>query len=246
MFFRITAASLLALAAATSAQAAPVADYSVQFTTPFDAAAHPGVTFTDADVQADGLHTYYGSWGASSVSLSDVLASGSEYTLNLSFASIARTDDTRKLLDFAGLTSDAGVYANHGQLAYAYAGSPTHADISGAAAVLTPGQAFNLTLTRSALSNSFTAYVNGIEQFSFLDTAGETVFSSALKSIYILTDDNGGYEITPGVLKGISVYNTALSATDVASITAVPEPESYALALAGLLAVGSLMKRRRA
>ncbi len=244
MLYRITAASLLALAAATSAQAAPVADYSVQFDDTYSAAANPGVTFTDADVQADGLHTYYGSWGASSVSLSDALASGSEYTLNLSFGSIARVDYTRKLLDFAGLTSDAGLYTNHGQLAYSYAGSPTHADISGVAAVLTPGQAFNLTLTR-ALSGSFTAYVNGVEQFSFLDTAGETIFSSALKSIYILTDDNDGYEITPGVLKGISVYNTALNATDVASISAVPEPHSYALAVAGLLAVGSLMKRRR-
>ncbi|MBA4108209.1 MAG: hypothetical protein C0487_01240 [Leptothrix sp. (in: Bacteria)] len=245
MLYRIAATSLLALAAVTSAQAAPTADYSVLFTTPFNAAANPGLTFTDADVQADGLHTYYGSWGASSVSLADVLASGSEYTLNLSFASVARTDYTRKLLDFAGLTSDAGVYINDGALAFSHAGSPTHADVLGTAAVLSPGQAFNLTLTRSALSGSFTAYINGIEQFGFLDTAGETAFSSALKSIYVLTDDNDGYEITPGVLKGISVYNTALSATDVASISAVPEPESYALALAGLLTVGSLMKRRR-
>ncbi|CAH0354397.1 LamG-like jellyroll fold domain-containing protein [Aquabacterium sp. CECT 9606] len=242
MLYRIAAASLLALAAVTSAQAAPTADYSVLFTTPFNAAANPGLTFTDADVQADGLHTYYGSWGASSVSLADVLASGSEYTLNLSFASVARTDYTRKLLDFAGLTSDAGVYINDGALAFS---NSAHANVLGTAAVLSPGQAFNLTLTRSALSGSFTAYINGVEQFSFLDTAGETVFSSALKSIYVLTDDNDGYEITPGVLKGISVYNTALSATDVASISAVPEPESYALALAGLLTVGSLMKRRR-
>lgn len=242
MLYRIAAASLLALAAVTSAQAAPTADYSVLFTTPFNAAANPGLAFTDADVQADGLHTYYGSWGASSVSLADVLASGSEYTLNLSFASVARTDYTRKLLDFAGLTSDAGVYINDGALAFS---NSAHANVLGTAAVLSPGQAFNLTLTRSALSGSFTAYINGVEQFSFLDTVGETVFSSALKSIYVLTDDNDGYEITPGVLKGISVYNTALSASDVASISAVPEPESYALALAGLLTVGSLMKRRR-
>ncbi len=164
---------------------------------------------------------------------------------SLSFASVARTDYTRKLLDFAGLTSDAGVYINDGHLAFSYGGSAAHASVLGTAAVLTPGQAFNLTLTRSALSGSFTAYVNGVEQFSFLDTVGEAVFSSALKSIYVLTDDNAGYEITPGVLKGISVYNTALSATDVASITTVPEPESYALALAGLLTIGSLMKRRR-
>lgn len=246
MSYRFAVASLLSLAAMTAAQAAPVADYSVQFDSSFNGAANPNVTFTDADVQANGLHTYYGGWGASTVSVSDVLTTGTEYTINLSFAAISRTDYTRKLVDFAGLTSDAGIYVNDGAIAFSYAGSSTHADVLGTAAVLVPEQAFNFTLTRSALTGSVTAYVNGVQQFSFLDTAGEAVFSSALKSIYLLTDDNGGYEITPGVLKGVSVYNTALNASEVAAISAVPEPESLALALAGLATAGFLVKRRRA
>ena len=246
MSYRLALASLLSTAAITTAFAAPAPSYSVQFNSSYNQAANPNLVFTDADVQADGLHTYYGSSGASTVSLSNALLSGSEYTVSLSFTGISRTDYTRKVLDFGGLTSDAGIYVNDGAIAFSNATSSTHADVSGAAGVLAPFTSFNFTLTRSAASNIVVGYVNGLEQFSFQDTAGQAVFSSALKSIYILTDNNDGYEITPGVLKGINVYNTALSPADFGgSISAVPEPESYALCLAGLMTLGYLMKRRR-
>jgi hypothetical protein len=245
MLYRFTAIGLLALAAFGSAQAAPVADYSVVFDGSFNTASHPEVIFSNADVQADGLHTYYGSWGASSVSLSGVLSSGSEYTVALDFTSVARTDYTRKLLDFSGLSSQAGLYIDSGYLSFVD-GSGVETALS-SLSVLTPGQSFNLALTRSA-AGDVTAYVNGSQQFSFQDTAGLALFNTPAFSAFILTDDNGGYEITPGVLKGVNVYKTALSAVDVASLsptTTVPEPETYALGLAGLLTAGFLMKRRR-
>ncbi|MDE2401561.1 MAG: hypothetical protein KGL90_07825 [Burkholderiales bacterium] len=245
MLNRFITVSALTLAAMSTAQAAPSADYSVQFDSSFNAAANPNLSITDADVQADGLHTYYGSWGASTISVSNVLSTGSEYTLNLNIASVSRTDWTRKLVDFAGQSSNAGVYIDSGRLSfYDQLG---HLAAQSSTELLAPGQPFQFTLTRTS-TGDVTGYFNGSAQFSFQDTTDLAVFNTASHRAYVLTDDfNNGYvpyEITPGVVRSISVYNQALSATNVASITAVPETESAVLALAGLLLVIFLIKRR--
>lgn len=64
---------------------------------------------------------------------------------------------------------------------------------------------------------------------------------------------NLGFDVSGGVSLEINVANGAtgslLTSTvwvDNASITAVPEPETYALMLAGLVGVGAMVRRRRA
>ncbi|MGH6646694.1 PEP-CTERM sorting domain-containing protein [Aquabacterium sp.] len=245
MLYRAAIASLIAIVGVhTTAQAAPVADYSVQFDSSFNAAANTQLTLVNADVQADGLHTNEALWGTSSVSLANVLSTGSEYTISLDFAYVGRTDSSRKILDFFGRSSEAGFYLNSGGFVF-YDGLG-HPQAESFASVLSPYEAFNVTVSRTS-AGIFTAYFNGVEQLQFEDSAGLAVFNSPGFAAYILTDEVDGYEITNGALTGISVYKTALSTSDLGGgISPVPEPESYALALAGLLTVGSLMKRRRA
>ncbi|MBL8491861.1 MAG: PEP-CTERM sorting domain-containing protein [Rhodocyclaceae bacterium] len=67
----------------------------------------------------------------------------------------------------------------------------------------------------------------------------------------------GGFKSADGALIGaftgqideVRVYDSALSAGEVAriyaSVTAVPEPETYATMLAGLGVLGALARRRR-
>lgn len=253
MLYRITASSLLALAAATSAQAAPIADYSVQFNNLFDATAHPELGLVNADVTAAGLqtHGFYNDQGIPSqitLDASSILPSAGDYTINMDFGGVEVTRWEVKLLDFANRTQDIGLYINDHTIAfYDYHGGLN----VGSSPLIQDNTPFSVTLSRSSATNLVVAYLNGIQQFSFVDTLGLAVFNP-LQPVYLFTDDvatpgSGGdaYESRAGVLKGISVFSSALSATDVASISAVPEPESYALALAGLLTVASLLKRRR-
>lgn len=252
MLYRITAASLLALATATSAQAAPIADYSVQFNSQFDAAAHPELGLVNADVTADGLqtHGFYNDQGVPSqitLDASGILPSAGDYTIKMDFGGVAVTRWSVKLLDFANRTQDMGLYIdNHNISFYDYQGGWN----MGSSPLIQDNMPFSVTLSRSSATNLVAGYINGVQQFSFLDTLGLAVFNPS--QFYLFTDDvatpgSGGdaYESRAGVIKSIDIYQMALSATDVASISAVPEPESYALAVIGLLTVGSLMKRRR-
>lgn len=245
MFYRAAIASLIAFAGVqATAQAAPVADYSVTFDSSYNAAANPQLTLVNADVQADGLHTNEALWGTSSVSLANILSTGFEYTISLDFAYVGRTDSSRKILDFFGRTTEAGFYLNSG--GFVFFDGIGHAQAESFDSVLSPYEAFNVTVSRTS-AGIFTAYFNGAQQLQFADTNGLAIFNSPGFAAYILTDEVDGYEITNGALSGINVYKTALSAAELGypSITPVPEPESYVMTLAGLATVAYLLKRRR-
>lgn len=239
MKLRNIALSLLAAASMASAQAA---DYSVQFDTSFTASAHPEVSIHGLPA-ADGMYFVEG-YG---VNLSNVLTS-SVYTIDTRF-SFDVTQYSRKVIDFGDRSSDNGLYETDGRLSFYADGLST----DGITNSFADGQEVRLTLTRSA-SNIFTAYLNGVQEFSFDDTAGNTLFSGPNSIARFFMDDlvTSGYERSPGTVRYIQVFDQALSAGDVLTLSGpspvgmVPEPESMALALAGLLAVGTLMKRRRA
>lgn len=239
MKFRNIALSILAAAAMGSAAAA---DYSVVFNENYNAAIHPEVS-PAGYLSTDGMHFLEG-YG---VSLTNVITSG-EYTIDTKF-SFDVTEYWRKVIDFGGRTSDNGLYENDGRISFYADGVTT----DGASTNITAGQEVRLTITRDA-SSLVTAYLNGVEEFSFSDTGNAATFNS-VANFFIDDWASGGFERSSGNVKYIQVFNHALSGDDVIALgdtrligdtPAVPEPESLALALAGFLTVGFLMKRRGA
>lgn len=164
----------------------------------------------------------------------------SEYTLDLTF-NLHYTSYWHKIVDFKDRVEDAGVYLQDDQLVFAQPdtslvyGSGLAGAVSGT----------RITMTRDN-TGLFSAYLNGGLQFSFLDSANAAVFNTnaGQTSAWLLADDVnwGGNEQTIGTLTSVKVFDRALSAREIA---AVPEPETYALLVAGLLTVGTLSRRRQ-
>lgn len=239
MKLRNIALSLMTAAAVGSAGAA---DFSVLFDTNYNAALHPQVS-TPGPLSADGMYFFEG-FG---VSLTNVITTG-EYTIDTKF-SLDVTDYWRKVIDFGGRTSENGLYENDGRISFYADGVTT----DGVSTSLTPGQEVRLTITRDA-SSVVTAYLNGVEEFSFSDTGNAATFGG-IANFFVDDLVSGGFERSPGTVRYLQVFNHALSGDDVIAlgdtrivgdIPVVPEPESLALALAGFLTVGFLMKRRSA
>ncbi len=176
------------------------------------------------------------------------------YSIGLRF-SLSNLTSYRKIIDFKGLASDAGLYAQDGNLIF------FPATVFGAATFLA-GRQIDVVITRDSSSNLFTTYLNGAAQFSFTDSSNLAVAGSLSPSsvpFSFFHDDfaTAGSESSAGVVNEIRVWNGALSASAVSSafaplstgtpgVTAVPEPSTYALtgviALTGMIA----LKRRKA
>lgn len=162
----------------------------------------------------------------------------SVYTLDFSF-SLDAVSGYRRLVDFKNLGSDSGVYNLNTTLNF-------FTQATGSSSVFAAGQEARVTLTRDA-SGVFTGYVNGTQQFQFSDTSGAATFSGANAIAYFFRDDNDvSGEASSGSIDYLSIYNEALTATEVANLTSpVPEPATGLLAAAGL-GLFALLRRRRA
>ena len=236
MKYRQIALSLIAGLTVASAQAA-APSHSYVFGTGFSDA---DVSWSNASLSATGLDV---SWDGQ-VSISNVLSSP-EYSLDL-VLTVDRTDWQRKVLDFKSLSTDGGIYVDFGKVSLSDDAGAYAATGPSSVSALSP---VRLTFTRTA-AGLFSSYVNGALQFSFNDATNLTTFGTS--GIFFKDDAAGcGYCQTSGSLAYVNVYDTALSAREVSGINnpvtpAVPEPESAALVLAGLLTAGSLLKRRQA
>ena len=116
---------------------------------------------------------------------------------------------------------------------------------------------FTVTTT-STFNGSITTAVNGTQDVDFTSvvvTPGTLAFSSLLADpVEVWATPAAGFSLTPGVytltLSGtnsvsMGSYGGNLALTPGLPTTPVPEPESYAMLLAGLGIVGLLTRRRR-
>lgn len=136
----------------------------------------------------------------------------------------------KKIVDFKNLASDNGLYNLSSDLNY-------YNFSFGADGAFTAGSFAQVVLTRDSASGLVTGYVNGLEQIQFTDTTSDAVFNAANNVINFFQDDNvtGGRESTSGAVSEIRIYDGALTASQVAALTAAPEPMSLVLTGAGLL-----------
>ena len=170
------------------------------------------------------------------LSLSGVL--GSVYTIDTKVA-LDKVDGYRKLVDFKALGSDDGFYVLSGALNFYPVKTGT--------ALTGASQWAQVTLTRDAAGLT-SGYVNGVQQWQFDDSGSQrATFSTSSKVANFFIDDlaTGQREASGGKVDYIAIYDTALSAAEVGQISAVPEPESYAMMLAGLAGLALWAKRRK-
>nr|WP_316643892.1 LamG-like jellyroll fold domain-containing protein [uncultured Roseateles sp.] len=160
------------------------------------------------------------------------------YTIDTSFA-FDSTGGYRRIVDFKGGASDSGLY----NLSTALNFYPV---VTGALGAFADGQQVRVTISRDA-AGTFTGYVNGVQQITFNDSTGLAKFDTANNTARFFRDDNAvGGEASAGSVDYIAIYNTALSAQEIATLApAVPEPETYALMLAGLAGVLAMASRRK-
>ncbi len=166
-------------------------------------------------------------------------SSPSAYTVELSF-SFDSVTGYRKILDFQNRTTDQGFYVYQGTLNYYPVAFPGIVDF--ASNVIA-----NVVLTHDGTST--TGYVNGVQRWDF--SGGANSLADITSVLHAFRDDfaTGQGEASSGYVDYIRVYDTKLSAADVAGLTppgggAVPEPASWALMIAGFGLTGAAMRRK--
>jgi hypothetical protein len=213
---------LFASPRSASAQSSPTADYrfqntktsSVGTTVPALTDIGPGTnTFTTATV--DGASRRVLSFpqgnGLKLSPTTGVIPNGGTYTIVVLFE-LDSVSGYRRIIDFKNGTNDRGLYVHEGKLEFF-----PHA--SGTSTPITANTYVQVVLTRDASSGTVVGYVDGAQQFSFTDTAGDAVIDSSFNTLRFFRDNEaiGGVstEHSAGSVARIRLYNTALVDPDV-------------------------------
>jgi len=216
---------LVVLGLATLAAAPPASAQTHVYTlnnTYADANGGPSLVPNGGTLSASG-YTFGQNQG---LSLSGALASGSNYSIEtlFTFSSLPGARGYNKILDFKNLGNDNGLYDFNGFLQFFQGGSFA----TSSTALIPAGTPVDLLVTRNGGTGLFTASINGVQQFSFLDTQSQAVFDSPNNIIQFFRDDTvtSGQESAPGTVTRIT-------------INAAPVPEaSTTVSLGLLLALG--------
>lgn len=239
-------AALAASALATSAQSQVVADFELNGSTANSIA--NGVTLTNNGGTLGPTGITFGLNDGPTVS---GLGALSAYTIDVGFTSDSlngpRGNNYVKLIDFSGLSSDAGFYSYFGKLnAYPLDNSANQEFFAG-----TP---VRLTLSRDN-TGLITAYIDGSLIYSQSDPNNYSATAiTGLNPLTFFTDDRAtgggqgstGGEASTGFVDYIRIANGALTPGEITPPPAVPEPATWAMMILGMGAVGYAMRRQKA
>jgi hypothetical protein len=134
-----------------------------------------------------------------------------EYSIELVF----RLDDINglaKVLDFAELGSDSGLYLDDGVMTFVDAATPQSFAGSGLAAET--GINIHVVMTRDAATGEVTVSVDGEERLRFIDAAAQATFTTSNASFF-RDDDVTQTDAAAGLVHFVRMYDTALSAQQV-------------------------------
>lgn len=139
------------------------------------------------------------------------VVSNQSYTVVVLF-SLNQTFDNYRLLDFKNGTSNNGLYCSFDRVVFTSKGGSDNR-------VLTPNNFVQLAMSRNTAGN-VAVYVNGISQFSFVDTNSDALLEG--NTLRFFRDNAGDGEASAGFVARIRLYNTALSSNEIAALDRLP------------------------
>ncbi|KAA5535416.1 hypothetical protein FYK55_28555, partial [Roseiconus nitratireducens] len=135
----------------------------------------------------------------------NAIANPSEYSIELTFTWNS-TSNWKRLISFANLADDTGLYSINGQLYF-------WPNAAGAAGAIQAGQEVTVLLTRDESTREVVGYVNGIWQFSFIDSSNRAVFSAANNVAWFFQDN--GSEEGSGSVNRIRIFDRVIKSQSI-------------------------------
>ena len=160
-------------------------------------------------------------------------AASYDITLQFSFTTTGAGASWRKIVDYNGRDTDEGLYAFDDHLQFVETASNTGPEvlINAPFAMFAPDQTLTLRITRDAGTKVFSAYINGAQQLSFVDSNERAVFITPFANFFLDDIDTSG-EFSAG-------------RADFIAIGAVPVPAALPLLGSALGLLGWRNRRRR-
>ena len=122
----------------------------------------------------------------------------------------------RRVMDFKNGVTDNGLYFLNGKLNFFPLGSAAFGST-----VITAGAYVQVVVTRTA-SGTVAGYVNGVQQFSFDDSANQDAVIDANNNLRFFQDNTSGSaqgEESPGAVSRIRLFSCALTPAEVAALS---------------------------
>ena len=185
-----------------------------------------------------------------SVSMDGLLPAGNKYSVEMVFQFEASQSTWKNIFGVSNRTSDNAFYVEPGNKLQVWTAGdgPTN---------WTFGQYHHVTLTNDGTDHA-TAYLDGVFQFDLTTTTMNFSAYAAANPSRLITffADNliagGQGEFSDGRVALIRLYDSELSGADILTlgnsplpIPTIPEPETYAMMLAGLGLLGFAARRRK-
>lgn len=234
---------LLAIGGAEGALAALTADYQFQGTLTSSVAGAPALTNAGPGSNAFATETVGGTSRmvltfpqGNGVALSPTtgVTPGDNYTIVL-LARLVDVTGYRRYVDFKNATTDNGLYNLDSQLNF-------FDQATGAGAPITANSYRQVAMTRDAITGTIVGYVDGAQQFSFVDAAGDGIISAANTLRFFIDDTVVPGEESAGAVARIRIWDNVLTPAAIAALGSVPAAAPVpALSPIALLALALLL-----